>query len=355
MHDPTKLNDYCQQSACNVKLPADFSMCCKVDPNKCKDKTQAHCVSGANWYLDPAKVDNAATSEGMCCTEKAKCSNAVAAGGHTCNAAEFHVNVADYATKRCATSKCEATECCMKDTAKCGGATVTCPATHYKDTAKNTNAVGADKGVTACCTAKAMCDSSACNPGFTLRSDDCKKMCATKTCSKVTDNAACCTPIVHQCHAKPDVACGAGKYQDTAKGTNMKYANDYQAKCCTAQDKCGKTAATLCSASNYMKANTKAADMLCTTKACGKPDYAKCCEMDTSKCGGITVDCGAGMYQDPSKASTPTDDAGKKNNCCTAQATCAAFQKAHEVKTSGAQMPQVGLILSIALGVALLK
>jgi len=164
-------------------------------------------------------------------------------------------------------------------------------------------------------------------------------------------------PIVHQCHAKPDVACGTGKYQDPAKGMEMKYANDYQAKCCTAQAKCKDAAATTCPAANYRKTKTSAADMMCMTKKCGSKDFAKCCDMDTSKCGGNTVDCGAGMYQDATKndAAAGADAAAMKKACCTAKATCAAFQKAHEVKTSGAQMPQVGLILSIALGVALLK
>jgi len=53
---------------------------------------------------------------------------------------------------------------------------------------------------------------------------------------------------------------------------------------------------------------------------------AKCCEKDTTKCGGKTVACAAGKYEDPTKAGMAggADAAAEKIACCTDKATCAA-------------------------------
>jgi len=70
---------------------------------------------------------------------------------------------------------------------------------------------------------------------------------------------------------------------------------------------------------------------------------------DTTKCGGNTIACDAGKFQDPSKAATDAgaNAAAMKTNCCTAKATCDQF-KAAKKSTSAAWKTQSAVAKWIA-------
>jgi hypothetical protein len=73
-------------------------------------------------------------------------------------------------------------------------------------------------------------------------------------------------------------------------------------------------------------------------------------------CGGNTVTCDTGKYQDASKAGTAVGTDAKVS-CCTAKATCSAFNAAADSLTSGGQQPQPNriFIIAVAFAMALLK
>merc|ERR1719352_46448 len=93
-----------------------------------------------------------------------------------------------------------------------------------------------------------------------------------------------------------------------------------------------------------MKKKSTAGTLDCATATCAATDASTCCEADTTKCGSKTVTCGAGKFQDPSKANTAAgaDAAAMKANCCTAQATCDKF-KAGATSTSAAWKTQTAV------------
>jgi len=63
----------------------------------------------------------------------------------------------------------------------------------------------------------------------------------------------------------------------------------------------------------------------CSTNTASQATCMNCCEADVTLCGGNTVTCAAGNYQDSTKAAIAFGADNGLTNCCTAKATCAAY------------------------------
>merc|ERR1711865_80712 len=86
--------------------------------------------------------------------------------------------------------------------------------------------------------------------------------------------------------------------------------------CCTAKATCANG---MCAAGTKLK--TSAASTMCSGKA-STCVQATCCE--AVKCGESKVTCGAGKYQDSTKAAKALGGDAGVSNCCTPMATCAS-------------------------------
>merc|ERR1719506_901297 len=108
--------------------------------------------------------------------------------------------------------------CCDLDTAKCGGAAVTCPTGKYLDPSKAGTA-----GTTsdACCTAQATCAafsaaSTSCGPGMKVKATLTDLTCTTSATNSASTCAACCEADTTICDGA-SVTCPTGKFKDASK------------------------------------------------------------------------------------------------------------------------------------------
>jgi len=126
------------------------SACC--DP--CTDCCMSMMTSGtscpaATHYMSSTTAGaTAANFEANCCAVKKTCDATCSAGMK---------QKAAYATIKCASSICSASECCETDATKCLAVTAACDANSFKDTAKNGVAGTTATVQTACCSAKTTC------------------------------------------------------------------------------------------------------------------------------------------------------------------------------------------------------
>jgi hypothetical protein len=243
------------------------------------------------------------------------------------------------------------TNCCEKDTTKCGGNTVVCASGKYLDSTKAGMAGGANDAArkTACCTADATCAMATCGPGMKAKTSAAAMKCGSTAASCLP--ATCCEKDTAKCGGNT-VVCASGKYLDSTKADMAGGANDAARKtaCCTAAATCA-----MATCGPGMKANTSAAATKCTSNAASCLQ-STCCEFDTTKCGGRTVKftCAA---TDVAKAA---DTAGTtKALCCMTKpvapimATCDSFKKTPV--TAGAQKTAMSLLFAVAGVVALWK
>merc|ERR1719316_2465449 len=125
----------------------------------------------------------------------------------------------------------------------------------------------------------------------------------TNTCC--VDNTALCGGNV--------VSCPVGKYRDAAKyGTTGTTA----ALCCSNAAKCSSIT---CAAGTKKK--LAHATTYCASATCGTSDQSTCCELDDTKCKGVTVSCPTCKYKDTGKNGV---SAGKFN-CCTNKGLCSTL------------------------------
>jgi hypothetical protein len=160
---------YCATSTCTntctgAGCTTDTATCCVDNAAKCKSFSGS---CDANHIKDPAKHGVDGTTKAACCTARAKCTTV------TCDAAGTK-QIAAHATTYCAGTACTTTctgtgcthekgsLCCETDTTKCKGASVSCGASKYKDSAKWGTA-GAT--VALCCTDRALCSTLPCGAG----------------------------------------------------------------------------------------------------------------------------------------------------------------------------------------------
>jgi len=116
------------------------------------------------------------------------------------------------------------------------------------------------------------------------------------------------------------VTCGNGKYQDPSKAGTAK-GNDAVANCCSSKNTC----AGFSSCDPGKKLRDTPANTECDGANAGTCTSSKCCVPDTTLCGGGSVTCGNGKYQDPSKAGTAKGNDAVAN-CCSSKNTCDSHQ-----------------------------
>jgi len=217
------------------------------------------------------------------------------------------------------------TGCCQVDTTKCGASDPSCATGKFWDMTKSQTARGADATAakTNCCTAQAKCSTMTCPAGYVLDTTKSNNYCKGAACNPILD-LGCCKADATKCASKIGQDCGAatGKFQDSTKYGNAIGA-DWKATsaCCSQSAVC--TGYTGCPAGKKLKAahaTTYCSGTACSTSSTA--DQAKCCEADTTKCGGTVVTCDAGKFKDSSKAGT-AKGADAKAACCTAKAKCA--------------------------------
>merc|ERR1719353_113131 len=125
--------------------------------------------------------------------------------------------------------------------------------------------------------------------------------------------------------APPMYTCDAVQFLDTAKAGVTAGTSDADKKnnCCTNLATCSGYS---CSAGYKLKSNP--GNFYCASDTCATGDASTCCELDTTKCGGITgLTCDTGKYWDSAKAGNTagTTDTEKKTNCCTTKAMCSTY------------------------------
>ena len=236
-----------------------------------------------------------------CCTPVATCASAMCGSGSKV--------VASAAAMKCPSNakSCAQATCCAPKT--CSDAKVTCGAGKYKDSTKGAQALGADSGVTNCCTHKATCASATCRVGTKAIASAASAKCPTDAKSCV--QATCCED--RKCIVAR-VSCGAGKYQDTAKNSMALGGDAGVTNCCTPKATC---ASALCGNNHKVKASAASTQCPSDAKSCV---LATCCE--AHKCGNSKVACGAGKYQDTAKAAKALGADAGVTNCCTPVASC---------------------------------
>jgi len=120
---------------------------------------------------------------------------------------------------------------------------------------------------------------------------------------------------------------------------------DYKGICCIAKGKCSSVT---CKAGR--KLISTAATKLCLIGTCKE---SECCENDTTKCAGVAGTCGTDKFRDTTKAGTAATSTDFVAKCCSAKATCDAFQKSTSIGTTSTSTKQHGVTLSFVLaGVA---
>jgi len=287
----------------------DKAVCCEADPTKC-GTTGVTC--GANEYQDSTKAGNDKNETHVmdCCTAKATCAQA------KCAAGMMVTTNATFATMMCnaGPSSCIQAVCCEQDFTKCGTSGISCGVDKYQDSAK----AGVDKassktgGVAECCTSVATCANVKCAVGTKFKTSSTSMKCpgAASSCAQGT----CCEEV--KCSAA-SVKCGAGKYKDDAKASAAIGTDAGVASCCTAVATCSDIK---CAAGTQV--NAAAAEKMCTGGA-STCVLKECCEADATKCGTTGVTCGAGTYQDSTKAAASRGSDKGVTACCTQKATCA--------------------------------
>jgi len=223
--------------------------------------------------------------------------------------------------------------------------TLQCDADKFWDSAKADNAVGATDAETkaSCCTAKASCSTlTTCPAGWKKKSesDASALYCASSTCTLQTDGGKCCDSDDTKCAGLPSLfQCDAGQFKDGAKNGEDAGTTDAQKKanCCTAKGSCSTYT---CPAGHKKKDDASTTTCDYANAQCTMMEgNQKCCEADTTKCGGISaIECDGDNYWDSAKADVEfgTSDADKKTNCCTPKATCAVYEEVVETQTSRA-------------------
>jgi len=195
---------------------------------------------------------------------------------------------------------------------------------------------------------------------------DCDTTRYTTTCniaSLTTDVGNCCMADTAKCGGLASDPCSANaatKFRDNAKAgaTAGSDATAKETACCTARGTCPSTG--FCPAGYKLKTNPNkcpgAACVSTSSDTCGSTtgDESTCCELDTTKCGGLASNpCSANAatkYRDNAKAGAAAGStaADKETNCCTAKASCGDFV----VKvgtTSGASKSETMLALTLGM------
>jgi len=343
--------------------------CCETDTEVCGGQSTTTCASADEfWDMSKhAKATTSATKQTDCCTAKATCTAAACGTGWALKATP----------PKCSEATCTIASsqsvCC--DPVRCDTATVACGADKFLDVQnKGTQslAVGAASSVkiSTCCSAKAICSSTACLPGSLLKNltglVPPANTCAGATCA-TTDSANCCVADTTKCAGQASNVCNiAGTFSDPAKKLATIGSTNANETCCTAQQTCQ---ASVCVAQYALKAKSNIANLKCAGAACVAPtsmtsqgDALACCDVDPLKCAGATVACGAGKFKDATKnaATAGTTDAAKIAACCSDKTTCEAFKTANANKgsTSGVQNTKtahVAFLLTAVVGIAFMK
>jgi hypothetical protein len=257
---------------------------------------------------------------------------------------------ADLTNLKCTSATASAavcTNCCEKDTTKCGGNTVVCGSGKYQDPTKAGMAgVNDAAGKTACCAVKAKCAAATCAAGKKPKASANAMECASNAAS--CSQSTCCEKDTTKCGGNT-ITCGSGKYQDPTKAGTAGV-NDAAgiAACCAVKAKC---AAATCAAGKKPKASANATECASNAALCSQ---STCCEKDTTKCGGNTITC------ESTQSMKAADTAGTtKAQCCMTKpvapimATCDSFKKTPV--TAGAQKTAMSLLFAVAGVVALWK
>merc|ERR1719271_315268 len=188
---------------------------------------------------------------------------------------------------------------------------------------------------TNCCTAKAHCSSYTCPANYNSITAATTTDCPTNAASCTRD--LCCEIDTTKCGgmatgdgtfaltAPATYTCDASAYWDTAKAATTAGATHALTKtnCCTSFGTCAGYSS--CAAGYKLKSSP--GSIYCVGSSCTTGEASTCCELDTTKCGGVTaLTCDNDKYWDTAKAgtaiTTPITDATKKSSCCTAVATC---------------------------------
>jgi len=253
-------------------------------------------------------------------------------------------------TVACSTNSasCAKGTCCMDDTTKCGGITVPCDAGKYWDTLK----VGIVAGTTDtskksnCCTSFGTCTGySSCAAGYKLKANPGTLYCASSSCA-TSDASTCCELDTTKCGGVTALTCDNDKYWDTAKAgtaiTTPITDTTKKSSCCSSRGTCAGYSS--CAAGYKLKSSP--GSIYCASMFCTTGEASTCCEVDTSKCGGMATEvagsgfgsgfavtapamytCDASEYWDTAKAATTAGatHALTKTNCCTAKAHCDSY------------------------------
>merc|ERR1711904_151302 len=136
---------------------------------------------------------------------------------------------------------------------------------------------------------KAACSTLSCPAGYKQKTGT--HYCATNTCA-ASESSTCCEPDTTKCLGATVNCPVATQYKDAAKngvvGTTV-------ALCCTDKAACSTLT---CPAGYKQKTGTH----YCATNTCAASESSTCCEPDTTKCAGATVNCPvATQYKDTAK------------------------------------------------------
>lgn len=131
----------------------------------------------------------------------------------------------------------------------------------------------------------------------------------------------CCEKDLTKCGTYTPIDCNPGTFQDREKDDNV-VGDDYgKTNCCTVIATCAKYS---CPAGKLLKPNAASRKCATDVSSCLEDE---CCGRDDTKCGGYTVPCKIGYFQDPAKNSNAYTDADRLRPssdkiCCSLLAAC---------------------------------
>jgi len=288
----------------------DDALCCKADTTKCGGVT----LSCPAKKFSPTKSVSIGSGNAntVCCTQnKATCAD------YTCSAANGRKLKANPAGTLCAggADRCDDATCCINDPDKCAGiGGVTCPSHRWQNPdLKGVSATAGSKN-TVCCDDKALCATVSCDVGMETKQQVCTKGSNKQECT----NCDCCESNPGLCGSISPVTCNSTNHFWDSGKTNDVY-TDPAVSCCSPKGNCGGFS---CEAWKTKK--TDAAKKFCNGGTGGSCDSTQCCDMDTTKCGGVTLSCPEKKFSPSKSVSIGSGDANTA--CCTQnKKTCADY------------------------------
>lgn len=354
-HKSTLTNLYCNTAATGpdpLSYPAnsrrDCPDCCEKDVTKCGGLRGFVCPPGkepGSSYAWKEIATTDATKNTDCCVAKTTCGTwaSVCRAGYKMIAGVSAKIVAYGPHITCCTS--DPLKCLSKHgSLSCASGKVN-PLTFHPqndeefdllESWKNTACTDTNKN-TNCCWDMPTCASATCPAGYKMKTGVSATTCPTFFVSSCSAGSTCCEPDPLKCGGLTGISCAVTKYaessSDTWKNTAATDSNK-NTNCCAVKATCASTAYT-CPAGYKKKTGVDSTTCVGAAATCAYG--TTCCEMDKTKCGGLTgILClTSSKYlesywvseaaQDTWKNKTATE-ATKSAACCTAKATCAAFQ-----------------------------